>query len=183
MPRAPEPPKKKKKNSPFACSGSTLCRKLSKRVDEPSRSVDAVSIIDIFMLDLLASPLNDVDDLSWALNPSTDDALTAMISKSIVFCIVKLAGEKSVTRFEWWLMYWLLALLIISIRGCNWKSPHQLCLQGRARICKDLQGICKINFLKGSGILDCGFRIDLLMEVKFHTHTVTYTHTHTHTHT
>ena len=64
MPRAPEPPKKKKKNSPLACSGSTLCKKFKISDEDPSSNVDAVSIRDILTFDLLFCPLIVEADLN-----------------------------------------------------------------------------------------------------------------------
>ena len=80
IPRAPEPPKKKKKNSPFACSGSTLCKKLSSNDDDPSKNVEAASTGDIFtaVLNLSAD-----DVLTWPLRPRTDDAQAATINTAI----------------------------------------------------------------------------------------------------
>ena len=89
MPRAPEPPKKKKKNSPFACSGSTRCRKF-RRKEEPSRRVEVTSWGDIlgFILLLCVFP-NDFK----ALNATVDDALMAIMRRNIVDCIFLFFGN------------------------------------------------------------------------------------------
>jgi hypothetical protein len=87
MPRAPEPPKKKKKNSPLACSGSTLCRKFSNSVEDPSRIVDRVSTWVISIRDLLVVAFIGVFLIIRELKPITCDTHTAAQSKIIERCM------------------------------------------------------------------------------------------------